>query len=254
MEYYRSNAIYQAIEISDKQEDFAWASKNNWILVYGAGNAIPKLIVLASGTSSNEIPTLTPIVEELSRITRIPSIGIEFDDASSTINSVVLRKSLSTPHGTEISLTALQSTFASFGLPISNDSIVKAINDKASSAYHNWQRQALGGQITVSDIDLFRLHKRRFVEVMELKRSYYPLDQWKPFPEDYKNFQLIANLLSQTGIPLNIVYNQRTTKPHFNDDPSRLCVFSFKNDSGPQVTRIGKVTLQEFLEGKYLAK
>lgn len=77
-----------------------------------------------------------------------------------------------------------------------------------SSDFYAWQRDTLGN-ITVSDFDLLQTDINGLVtRVFELKRSFYELEYWKPFREDYKNFALLINVLRNTSINLNIIYNQ----------------------------------------------
>ena len=104
----------------------------------------------------------------------------------------------------------LSKLFASIGLPVSNTHTAKYLNDRTSSAYHNWQRNSLGAALTVSDIDLWRVSETGDPEIVfELKRSYYDLSRWKPFTDDYRNFMLISNLCQRAGTHFKIIYNQR---------------------------------------------
>lgn len=106
----------------------------------------------------------------LFRDSDIPFINICFDDKVDNIEYIKIQDALL---GTwkDISLQELKDVFKKFGVPINDNPCYKAINDKKSSAYHNWQRENLGN-ITVSDIDLIRVSEGRIQEIVELKRSF----------------------------------------------------------------------------------
>jgi hypothetical protein len=251
MEYYRSNAVYDAILNSNQRDDFTWAAENAWILVYGTAEAAPLLIALVFGMSSGRNQVLFDTVRTLSRITNTPGIAIEFDDTETEISTVQLWKSIHDSTIVTATLEDLKRHFQTLGLAVSSTPIGKAINDKSSSAYHNWQRSSLGGSITVSDLDLIRLGPNEFIEVLELKRSFYPVESWQPYRDDFRNFQLISNLLNGTGIRFHIAYNQRVKTP-YKDDASRISVFEFRNGQPPTTLKLGIYTIIEFLSGEHL--
>ena len=135
------------------------------------------------------------------------------------------------------------------GLPVKSGACGKSVNDATSSAYHNWQRANLGS-IKVTDIDLIRLNDQGMpVEAIELKRSYYPLKDWKPYSDDYVNFNLLHSVCQSAGMEMNIAYNVRQTKPTFFDNASRLTIFSYKNVNSP--IKMGEYDFSEFVDRKY---
>src|SRR5690606_23313522 len=130
---------------------------------------------------------------------------------------------------------------------INNNTTAKYLNDKTSSAYHNWQRNSLGRGITVSDIDLYRVSENGTPKVIyELKRSYYSLERWNPFRDDYSNFKLISNLCNKAGLEFKIIYNVRHKSPFF-DDPSKLKLFSVNFDKTPPIILDGISTFEDFI-------
>ena len=54
-----------------------------------------------------------------------------------------------------------EAVFIDNGLDISKSASVKAINDRSSSNYHEWQRAKLGTGVKVTDIDLIRVNEER---------------------------------------------------------------------------------------------
>ena len=144
-------------------------------------------------------------------------------------------------------MSDLSEIFADYGLPISDSGTDKYLNDKSSSAYHNWQRECLGRDLTVSDIDSWRINEATKPEIIyELKRSYYSLSRWQPFTDDYNNFKLLSNLCNLTSLRFKIVYNVRHKKP-FYDDISKLKLFDVDFDKRPPIKEKGIITLDSFL-------
>jgi hypothetical protein len=87
------------------------------------------------------------------------------------------------------------------------------------------------------------------IEVLELKRSFYSLQDWKPYQDDFVNFNLLLSVCQQADMKMNIAYNVRETKPVFKDDASRFAIFSFSSPSAPK--KIGLVNYSDFLKGDY---
>lgn len=252
MNYYRSNALYEALLDSEWKCNFRWAAGNSWVLLYGDRTSKPLTVAFVEGTSALERNRkLVPLAIQVAEGLKVPTIGIRFNDSVSQVQTVGYCDTLGSEIYEEISLEELQIAFAKFGFPTTRSSVVKAINDRSSSAYHQWQRRALGGQIVVSDVDLFRIQNDSIIEVMELKRSYYSLLQWNPFGQDYPNFELVYNATKNKNIAFHIVYNRREKNP-FYDDASRLALFSFDPTSRPQSLRIGEFEFEDFAAGTYL--
>ena len=83
--------------------------------------------------------------------------------------------------------------------------------------------------------------------IYELKRSFFPLEQWEPYRRDYPNFRLLRRFADLAGMDLRIVYNQRTKQP-FLDDVSCLRLFSF-DLAQDRAADEGIVTLEDFCLG-----
>ena len=231
MDYYRSNALYEYI-VDQKLTQFRFAAGNIWQLVYGDNACRPLLLVFAVGVPLAELDN-APSTAELDAFNILSVAGnkaelplryIRFATDAAEIETV--RVSDNSFIYNSLSMGELSDLFGSFGLPVSNTQTAKYLNDKASSAYHNWQRAGLGAALTVSDIDLWRLNSSGLPEtIFELKRSYYDLQRWQPFPDDYRNFMLLSNLCNKANLRFKIIYNQRITTP-FEDKTDRLKIFS----------------------------
>lgn len=243
MSYYNSNAIYDNL---GHNPHYCWTVGNAWILVYGDHTSDPKLLVFAQGSSWTRDKRVLAGVAALSRRAGLPTVHIEFDDSAAAIDTVRLHVDEQRVH--DITLPQLKALFAERGVPVNSDEFAKAINDKESSAYHNWQRASLG-RITVSDIDLIRIDNRRMTAILELKRSFYALDKWDPYPADFPNFRLINNVCVRAGLGFVIAYNVRHTKPVFHDDPSQIKLYYY--DAGFNVTQIKIVSLADFHHSAY---
>ena len=246
MHYYQSNAVYQKLEMI-RSHPFMWVSGNAWTLVYGDRDSNPLVFALVAGRSWNPQPEIRSLIKRISDVTGLPWVQIYFDDTAEEIDSVDF--SLGEGPINRMSLLSLRDFLRDLGLPTSSGATSKALNDAASSAYHNWQRANLGA-ITVSDIDLFR-KKTELVsaEFIELKRSYIALDRWNPYPQDFPNFQLIFNVSRLCGIPMTIAYNVREKNP-FRDNAEILSLFSYGDIVPPR--HIGHFTFPQFFAGAHL--
>ncbi len=251
MRYYRSNAVYETLEKEYEEHPFVWATGNAWVLVYGDSISQPVLLVLALGSSCNRPVYLFELVRTLSEVTDMRALALEFDDGIREIEEAVVWPDIQQTHYDACTLTELRDLFEELSLPVGNGRVRKAINDQSSSAYHNWQRSALGREIVVSDLDLFRVDGNCVTEVVELKRSFYTLSDWKPYPQDYRNFTLISKLLEKGEIGFHIVYNQRRKMP-FHDDASSVSIFSYNSGSPPSSSHVGIVPFDDFVNGVHL--
>lgn len=246
MSYYKTNAVYARLE-SEKNHPFVWVSGNAWMLVYGDQNADPKAIVMAFGQSWTLQKEVVETVKKIAANSGIPLFFVKFDDGAQSIDKVGFGRPGQPP--TELSLDELKDEFQSIGLPVRSGACGKSVNDATSSAYHNWQRSSLGS-IKVTDIDLVRLSKEgEPVEVIELKRSFYALHDWKPYPDDYVNFNLLLSVCKKAGMEMSIAYNVRQTKPIFRDDASRFAIFSYPKPDSP--VRLGLFDYKDFLVRGY---
>ena len=243
MSYYNSNAIYNSLQ---NNPNYCWTVGNAWILVYGDSGSEPKLMVFAQGASWRRDNRVLNYVTTLASLASLPLMHIEFDDSAQVIETVRLHST--TQPSRDISLQTLKETFEQHGVPVNNDQFAKAINDKESSAYHKWQRASLG-RITVSDIDLIRLDNQSITAILELKRSYYGFERWKPFPADFSNFRLLNKVCVRAGIAFTIAYNIRHKSPRVFDDPSQIKLFFY--DAGFNPTHEKIVPLADFVSLNY---
>ncbi len=252
MSYYATNAVYKLLE-AHRNEQFIWASGTAWILLYADNTAHVRAVAFVSGHSMGS--TDSQIVDRLkaaettanllAEIAQLPFAVIQFDNRAASIDRVEL-------NGNSIELSALRDWFSKVGLPVNAGATQKPINSAESSAYHNWQRNNLGS-IKVSDVDLIRIDAgaKSVAELVELKRSFDPLEKWKPYPQDFDNFNVVANLANRIGAKFTIAYNQRVSKTEIGDDASRLSLFSYSKSNGPQI--LGVVTFDQFVKGAYLS-
>ena len=232
-------------------QNFCWASGNSWILLYGDTNGNPRLIIFATGNSirnlddigKERLETARSAARELAKRASLPFGVIEFDDRAEEISRVSLNNEV-------VSLDKLKAWFSEFGLADHGDgrhTPLKSINDASSSAYHNWQRSALG-RITVTDIDMLRFDTKTGApaSIYELKRSYIPLENWAPFRADYPNYNLLSTLASMAKVEFRVVYNVRHKKPRFFDDVRRLHIFSYSRQTGP--SSLSVVSFDDFVQ------
>ncbi|RZK12778.1 MAG: hypothetical protein EOO46_01885 [Flavobacterium sp.] len=251
MEYYKTNAIYEHI-IAKKLSQYRFVAGNAWQLVYGDNACNPLLLVFAVGVTGStlEAPPADSEMEALHLIghvaerANLPFRYIRFaTDVNEIEHVVVSDRDLSY---SRLTMPELSKMFGSFNLPVSNTHTAKYLNDQISSAYHKWQRSSLGAALTVSDIDLWRVAENGTPEIVfELKRSYYDLPKWRPFPDDYRNFRLLSNLCQSTGMQLKILYNQRIKQP-FKEILDNLKIFSVDFSKTPQISEGEIITLEEF--------
>ena len=233
---------------------FFYVSSDMWMLVYGNQKCEPLLLVLVSGVNDkDELSSVSEregraykIMSELSEKSEVPLVFIRFSVNIATIDSVALFDPKSS-NFLRLDLRELRTLFSKCGLPVSNTPTAKYLNDKESSAYHKWQRAELGHSLRVSDIDLVNIKNKEICKVYELKRSYYSLESWVPFTDDYHNFELLSKLSHKAKLQLLIAYNKRTKNP-WKDDISKIKLFEFNHVNSNPVTLKGYYTLKEFLD------
>lgn len=251
MDYYRSNALYDYLKERNIPR-YSFVAGNAWQLIYGDNNCNPLLLVFAVGVpaavidappSAGEISAFNLLSIAASKA-KLPVRYVRFASDVESVESVKVADS-SFAYDT-LTMKELSEMYGSFGLPVSNTQTGKYLNDRTSSAYHNWQRNSLGAALTVSDIDLWRVSDDGHPEIVfELKRSYYDLSRWQPFTDDYRNFRLISNLCNLSGMGFKILYNQRIKSP-FQDKIDQLKIFSVDFSKNPAITVDGIITLEEF--------
>lgn len=247
MSYYKTNAVYHLLNM-EESHPFVWVAGNAWILIYGDHQATPKVIALVCGQSWIIQKEITQTVKTLASQAGLPLLFIQFDDTATSIHRVKLRKP--GQQACELTLDQLKNEFQTLGLPVKKGRCGKSVNSATSSAYHNWQRSCLGA-IKVTDIDLIRLNPHGVpIEAIELKRSFYALQDWQPYPDDYVNFDLLLAVCHRAGMQVTIAYNIRRTQPVFQDDASWLRLFSYQCPCRP--VNLGILRYGDFLTGDYL--
>ena len=246
MAYYKSNAVYEALDRTSGHP-FAWVSGNAWMLAYADSSAVPRVMVLAYGTSWKPQANAAKALLKIAAAAGLPIVRVRFDDSVGEIDRVTYAEGMSAP-GTAISLADLKAKFQAFGLPVKQGACGKSVNDATSSAYHNWQRDNLGA-IKVSDLDLVRLDSAGTpVEILELKRSYYPLAEWAPFSKDFVNFNVLLAIARKSNLRFTIAYNLRQKNP-FKDDASTLSLFDYPAPNAPK--HLCFIDFPDFVAGSY---
>lgn len=254
MKYYRSNAVYDRLA-NTPNPPFLWISGDAWFLVYGDGMGNPRLLAFVATQHYRYDKRLILLAQSVSRLSHLPLVYIQFDGNAAAINEVRFAQYQVdvAAQFENVNVATLKDKFKQFGLPVQEGVCQKAINDKSSSAYHHWQRCALGRNMVVSDVDLIRFTENNGMihatEIVELKRAYIALDKWSPYPDDYPNFDLIAKLCEKLGIKMRIAYNVRTKFP-FCDDCRRLSLFEYDYRNTPKVRKINTVDFDAFVAGE----
>lgn len=253
MKYYRSNAVYDRLA-STSNHNFLWISGDAWFLIYGDGMGNPRLLAFVATHHYRYDKRLILMAQSMSRLSNLPLVYIQFDGDATVIDEVRFAQyqvDVSAVFKT-VDAEELKCKFKQFGIPVQEGLCQKAINDKSSSAYHNWQRRSLGRNMVVSDVDLIRVTEKngmiQATEIVELKRSYIPLDTWTPFADDYPNFDLIAKLCEKLGIKMHIAYNVRTKSPFF-DDCRYLSLFEYHYRNTIKVSKIKTLSFEAFVAG-----
>jgi hypothetical protein len=256
--FYSGTVLYDELARSGEGR-FIWVSGDAWCLVYGDADASPKLAVFVEAVREDDVAArmardrkaVRDAFFRLATAAGLPRLHVRFL-VDSSLDRVWLVDDERVQE--EIPLQELASQFARAGVPVSEGAAIKQINKQSSSSYHDWQRMALGGSITVSDLDLFRLDgDGNVIEVIEIKRSRIALDRWKPYAQDYDNFLLLGRFLAASGVPLTISYHLYSAGPPRKEDTRELTVWRVSVESRELVTALGQVDLATFVRGDYLA-
>lgn len=207
MEKYSGNAICEYIR--RKGLDLYYCSaKNNWMLIYGNIDSIPKIMVFVISVKDINCVFSDTEKQEMHKALSIARyLGLPFMVVGTKEKNEFVKFWKEGEKKWEIiNYDKLRDIYQEYGV-VQQGSAKKRVNQYVSSSYHIWQREALG-PITVSDLDLIKYDKDRVQEIIELKRSKIALDQWKPFEKDYPNFALLINaiVLSGKNIPFTLYY------------------------------------------------
>lgn len=255
--YYNTNAIYEYLE-NNNVTGFLFAKGSLWLLLYGDKKCTPKMLIAACSAKSENYQNLQfsehekeifNVGEQLANKAGLPFGIIRFRSDLEEIDTVQLIN-WSTKRYKSVSVDKLREVFENHGIHTKSNQTKKPVNDKSSSAFHNWQRDSLGDEIVATDIDLLREDTNgNTIAIYELKRAEIPpFDEWKPFEKDYPNFKLISKLSEMVGVNFYILFNRRTKKP-FCDDISKLKLFTFDHKSDGKCTYVETLTLDEFIGG-----
>lgn len=254
--YYSTNALYEYIQHQGLPQ-FCFAKEHIWIMLYGTADSVPKLLLVISAVPgvdyrsrclTGQEEAIFQLAARLAGRAGLLCRVVRYRRGEERLREVQYID-YQTGRCVEISIERLRKLFDRAGLPTTQaGTAAKEVNDRTASPFHDWQRSALGRNITASDLDLVRLDPGEGRDVLyELKRSFFPLERWEPYPEDYPNFRLLRRFADKAGMDLRIVYNQRTKQP-FLDDVSRLRLFSFHLEED-RAEDEGIVTLEEFCLG-----
>lgn len=225
---YNGNAVYYYV-VRNKS-DYYFSAKDNWMLVYGDSDSIPKIFVFVCKVDNIDLCppgelNNAVMAESFAHYLRLPFLHVRFTANS---NMVSIRGS-DNRNWSRVSYDELRDKFEEYGV-VRPGTAKKPLNQYASSPYHDWQRQNLG-RITVSDFDLLKYRNNKIEEIIELKRSKIDIDKWNPYPDDFPNFALIINAIVNSGkqIPFNLYYNKMREgeKGKRTEDISQIKVFQF---------------------------
>ncbi len=253
-EYYTGNGIYEYLAGCREKENFYWTSGNMWLLVYGDKKHNPKVVTVASQRSfqygrklSKNEQQAMQTAQRIADAAEIPVNFIRFEPEKRIQEVEYWEDGMADIF--RISSENLKERFESCGLTMNLCRVQKAINDRSSSPYHEWQRTHMGSSVVAADMDLIRLQRGKPTEILELKRSYIHLTNWTPYKEDYENFYLLSSLAKRSGLKFYIVYNRRIKDP-YKDDISRLKLFAFDHSRTIPCRFLSYKTIEEFTAGK----
>lgn len=232
-EFYTTNAVCEYI-MEHNIPNHLFAKGDLWMLVYGDAQSMPRLLLVVSAVPEERYASLacTPHEKEVMELCArfAAASGLEYrviryrEDVQpiSTVQYMEYRGRCE-----EVTLPALRVLFVRNGItsPFQKDGTRKAINDRASSNFHAWQRASLGESLVACDIDLIKFNAGGRPTIYELKRSFKPVEEWNPYYDDIANYRLMARFAGMVGAGFQVVYNRRIKTPFF-DDISRLKRFS----------------------------
>ena len=249
MSYYQTNAVYEEL---DRREvpNLVWVTGSEWLLIYADSNlAIRALVNLReeSGAKSSKRSDLArAAVRKIAERGNVPWVTLKYQKGGQPLTEVEVTLQGESPQN--VTMAKLRNIFSELGIPPVPGK-AKPINSATSNPYHDWQQREFAG-LKVSDLDLIRLNEglTEAVEVVELKRSFIPLDSWNPYPDDYNNFELVRKFVSPAEAKFTIAYNVRTKNP-WKEHIENMALFDY---SARHSTRIAKVSFNNFVDGSYL--
>lgn len=258
MEHYKGNGIYDYLK-NNHYTNFFWTSSDKWIVVYGNDKQEPKVVTIISeytdeskDVDKKELNAIA-LVRSIIKNTDIhinfiryhadePLEGVQYWENGE--EGIGAAKILPT-----ISMDCLRNKFIQHGIIMNGNVTGKAVNDKTSSKYHEWQRENMGSDVTISDIDLIRFSNNKVAGIIELKRSVISLEKWEPYEVDFNNFILLSKLAIKAGIQFHIAYNYRSKNPIY-DDISNIKLFRFDYRMEEYYKILGYETIEQFASEK----
>ncbi|MBR1554760.1 MAG: hypothetical protein IJ644_05120 [Oscillospiraceae bacterium] len=227
---YEGNAIYEYIR-SHGLHQYCFLVKQQWVLLYGDMQGIPRLLAFVSETDALDSAFSPEERQNGNRICKIarqlnlPFVAVRFVPNSQNISVWLNQKWQS------MTYQNLKQVYEKFGI-VQSGKAGKDVNQYTSSGYHDWQRAELG-RITVTDLDLIKIQNDDSIaSIIELKRSKIPVASWNPYRNDYPNFALTINAIVNSGkkIPFRLYYNimYDGTAGHRTEDISEIKVFEFQ--------------------------
>lgn len=233
--YYSGNELYRYLVEHDLTDRYFWVSGDMWSIMYSDVNGLPLLLCFVCRVDSDEELDRAVTREEaqvFSRLrcladkTGLPLISLRFAETCEhpceTFRFKVYGEGAPSKR---ISSAELLNRLKELGLPVQAAVASKQVNDKASSAFHLWQRTHFGNRLIATDLDLIRFCGDAVDTLYELKRSHTKLDKWEPYPEDRFNYRAGAHFARLLGANYRVVYNVRHTRPEYFDDISHLKIY-----------------------------
>lgn len=252
--YYHGNEIYRYLLEHDLSDRYFWVSGTMWTLLYSNPDGTPVTFCFASRVDGEQELTRPSTPEEtrafrqfclLAKQAELPLFSLRFvDDGCHACEHFLFREFQGGAPSQVIPSGQLLTWLRERGLMFRGDSTGKDLNDRSSSSFHIWQRENMGNSVIATDLDLMRIENGRVDTIYELKRSYLPLETWRPFEDDRANYRAGLCLARRAGADYRIVYNVRQTKPEFFDDVSRLKIFSL--DHGWPAAALGEYAIEDY--------
>ena len=229
MERYESNGFCEYLKKYEGQHDFKFYDTTKSLLVVaGKQDNEPIMLIIDDRVKKEEYETgLNPYEKSFGNIcyciaktANLPLFWIRYVDREilNNYDTVSLWEEVSRDKDGRdrdgfrtIQMKDLVSVFQSHNIQaeLENRTPQKRKNDSLSSAFHIWQRECLKVGV-FADIDLIRFRKNKVESIVELKRSYYGLNSWRPFAKDLNNFSIISNVCRRLGdIPFYILYHEQ---------------------------------------------
>lgn len=259
MERYETNGFCEYLKQYQKPHTFRFYDTTKSLLVVAKkqDNEPMMLIIddrIPKKDLSNELDAYEKdfgnICYHMSKVSGLPLFWLRYADREILTNEdwVTLWESGHRMDFRPIQMKDLVSVFRSYNIEakLENRTPQKQKNDSFSSAFHIWQRECLRVGV-FADIDLIRLDKTRthVASIIELKRSHYSLEQWRPFAFDLNNFSIISNFCRKLGnIPFYILYHEQIPrKSAAIEEPNRRFYFPTQKKGVPYFDKVDRLKI-----------